>query len=111
DVEHMFVEKQQRAFGLILRGSRDAPLHRQERQERFHLPISHLAWMPLAVKMDVAPDPIDVGLFSTQAVVLAADAVAHAVEKTWRRRIVGGAIALIHLRQTFGSPIGLSSWS
>lgn len=39
-------------------------------------------WMPLAVKKNEAPDPVDVGLFGAQAVMLDAAALAHLIEKT-----------------------------
>jgi hypothetical protein len=77
DVEHVAVEEQERAQRLVLRGGRDATLHRQRAEE-----CGDLGRVALAVKEDVAPDPGDVGLFGTTAVVAGAKRGADAVEET-----------------------------
>lgn len=60
-LEHVLVEEQQRAESLILRGSRDVPIHCQVGEVLLDLGRSHLLWVAFIVEEDEAPDPTDVG--------------------------------------------------
>jgi hypothetical protein len=41
----------------------------------------HLLRVPLSMKQDVAPDPVDVSLLGAVTVMMAADRLAHSVEQ------------------------------
>ena len=81
DGQHLLVEEQQRALGLVLRTGRDVAHRRQVRQERLHLPRAHPGRVPLAVKKDEAFNPVQIGLLGAQTVVLDPDLLAHALEQ------------------------------
>jgi hypothetical protein len=54
---------------------------REMRQELCDFNFCHFARMPLVMEQNEAPDPIDVGLFSPNAEMLATDNIADFVEK------------------------------
>ena len=81
DAEHLVVEKEQGAQGLVLGGGRDLVVNGERRQERGDLGGAHLGRVALAVKDDVPLDPVDVRLLGSAAVVAGADGLAHAVEE------------------------------
>ena len=62
-MEHLAVEKEQRAKGLILRGGGDVAFDGQVREKRFHFRAAHVLGMALVMKQDVVPDPVHVGFF------------------------------------------------
>ena len=74
------VKKDQRAQRLILRGGCDLLVNGEVVQKLLHLVRALLRRVPLAMKEDVALDPIDIGCFGTNTVVLAADGFAHLIE-------------------------------
>src|SRR5712692_7263843 len=80
-VQDGLVEKQQSAQGLILRGRRHMALHGQVRQKRFDFRSPHLFGMAFLMKQDKTPRPIDVGIFSTDGVMLRLQDVPHLVEQ------------------------------
>jgi hypothetical protein len=84
--QNLSIEEKQRAQSLVLRGRRELIANGERRQERGDLDGAHLGWVTLAVKEDVAPDPVNVGLLGAAAVVPGADAVADAVEEAGRAR-------------------------
>jgi hypothetical protein len=67
DAEHLAVEKQQGAQGLVLGGGRDLVVNGERRQERGDLGGAQLGGVALAVEEDVALDPVDVRLLGSAA--------------------------------------------
>jgi hypothetical protein len=54
---------------------------RQMRQETDQVPASEFRWMAVAVKPDIAFDPVYVSLLGAKAVVLEANPLADLIEK------------------------------
>ena len=73
DAEHLAVEKEQGAQGLVLGGGRDLVVNGERGQEGGDLGCAHLGRVALAVEEDVPPDPVDVRLLGAAAVVAGAD--------------------------------------
>jgi hypothetical protein len=83
--EHRPVEKEKRRERLILgRGCHVAPA-REVRKKRRHFRRPHLAWVPLAGKIDRSLDPVHVRLLGAVAVMPSAYFVSHLVQQPWRR--------------------------
>src|SRR5262245_25065299 len=68
DAEHLAVEKEQGAQGLVLGGGGDLPLNSERGQECGDFRGAHFRRMTLAVEEYVALDPVDIGLLSASAV-------------------------------------------
>ena len=68
-VQHLSIEEQQRAQRLVVRGRRDAPLGGQHREEGLDMLGAHVARMLHAVPTDEEPDPVNVQLLGTEAIV------------------------------------------
>ncbi len=83
DVQHLAIHKQHRAERLILCRGADAPIRREPGQKFADLCRAHLRGMPLSVKEDVSPNPIDVRAFRSTTVMLRADGVSNAIEQLW----------------------------
>ena len=81
-VQHLAVEEQRGAEGLILGRGVDVLPHRQVGERGFDFRRAHFVGMALAVEEDVARDPGDVGLFRAVGVVFQAQGVAHLVQKS-----------------------------
>jgi len=73
DCQHFPVEKEQCALGLVLCRRRNTAIRREMREKRLDVGSRQIDWMAIAVKADVAPDPVDVGLLGPYAVVLEPD--------------------------------------
>jgi hypothetical protein len=69
DVQDFSVEEQKGAQRLVLGGGRHLPINGQPAQEARDLRRPHLGGMTLAMEEGVAPDPGDVGLLRSAAVV------------------------------------------
>src|SRR5437667_3423103 len=82
DADDLFVQEQNRALRLVLRRRGHVARDGKVGQERFDVAFVALRRMALVVQDDKATNPIDVGLFRTISVVLAADTVAYAREAT-----------------------------
>ena len=80
-LEDVAVQKQNRAFRLILRGRGDAAPDREVGQECLDVRGSELRRVALAVIDDEAFNPVDVRLLGADAVMLEADLFAHPVEQ------------------------------
>jgi hypothetical protein len=87
DLEHLTVQEQERAEGLVLRGGRHASVHGQPGQEARDLRRSQLDRVALAVEDNVAPDPRDVALLGAPAA--GAQRLAHAIEQPRRAGFTG----------------------
>jgi hypothetical protein len=87
--EHLPVEKEQGAEGLVLRGRTDPSVDGQRREKAADLGCAHLAGVSPAVEQHVAPHPGDVGLLRPAAVVTGADGSADAIEQS-RLAVVRG---------------------
>ena len=92
DAEHLAVEKEQGAQGLVLGGGGDLPLNSERGQECGDFRGAHFRRMTLAVEEYVALDPVDIGLLSASAVVAGLDGVADAVEEAGLRRLRRAAL-------------------
>jgi hypothetical protein len=73
DAQHLAVEKEQGAEGLVLRRGAGVALHREGGEEVGHLLFAHLPRVALVVEEDVAPDPVAVRLLGAAAQVADAD--------------------------------------
>src|SRR6266700_2402909 len=80
--EHLLVEKQQRGERLPLGGCRDAAFRRQVRQEGGRLGFAKLGRVPLAVEINIALDPMNIGLLRAAAVIQAPDRGPYLVEQS-----------------------------
>jgi hypothetical protein len=67
-IEYVTVQEQERCEGLILGSRRDIPLDHQVGEEGSNLFLAHLRRMPFAKEQDKKANPVNVGLFGTQAV-------------------------------------------
>ena len=79
-LEHLFVEKKQRAQRLILGGSRDVAMARQMSKELRYLLFRHFGRMAFVVVNNEPLDPVDVCLLRANAVMLSPNYVAHLIE-------------------------------
>ncbi len=95
--QHLAVEEEERAEGLVLRGGGDPLLHSQMRQKGIHFLGAHLAGVALAVEHDEALDPVGVALTRTGRIVLALDGFPHLVKQSLGSR-VHGAPHWLHCR-------------
>jgi len=82
--EDFAVEEEKRAQGLRLGGSGHPPARGEIRDEGVDLGFAHFVGMPFTVENDEPPNPADVGLFGTDAVVARAERGTHAVEELHR---------------------------
>ena len=73
DVQHLAIQEQQGALGLVLGRSRYPPGHRQMGQKLLHLLRAHVFRMALAKIPDKSLNPIQIGLFRPNAVMLEAN--------------------------------------
>src|SRR5437762_8414704 len=78
--EHLLLKKEQCSKGLVLCRCSNVFLGSQVREELGNLAFAHFVGMTLAMKKNVAPDPIDVRLLGADAVMFHAQTPAHAVE-------------------------------
>lgn len=81
-VEDRAVEEEQRAQSLRLGRRADSLLDRQVREKGIDLPFPHLPRMPLAMKEDVAPDPVDIRLLRAIAHVPHPQALADPIQQS-----------------------------
>jgi len=82
--KHLAVKEQQRTLGLILRGSRNLAGHRKMGKESLDVARAQILGVALAVKVNIAFNPVQVGLFSANAIVLHAQLIAHLVKQLGR---------------------------
>ena len=68
DLQHVAVQEQEGAQGLVLGRGRDVAAHGQRGEEAGDLWGAHLGRVALAVEEDVALDPRDVGVFGPAAI-------------------------------------------
>lgn len=81
DRQYSPVQEQHRTQGLVLRRGGHSLLHSQYRQERRDLGRSKHPRMPLTVKQDIAPNPMDVRLLRAPAVVTRANGLADLIQQ------------------------------
>jgi len=67
-VEHLLIEEEDRAEGLVLGWGSYILVHGQMGEELFDFCCFHLLWMLFVVKEDEALDPIDAGFFGADGV-------------------------------------------
>ena len=84
--QHLPVEEQQGALGLVLRGCRRLPRHRQVGEKPFDFRRAQIARMFLAKMPNKSLNPIQICLFRAYAVVLEENLSANLVEKFGLRR-------------------------
>jgi hypothetical protein len=80
ELEYVTIEKEQGAQGLVLGRRGDLSIHGQMGEKGFDFRRAHLARMTLAVEENETSDPIDVGFFGADGVVLESDGVSYLVE-------------------------------
>ena len=56
-------------------------IDRSVREEFLDFAAPHLVWMPLVVKQDIAPPPVDVSFFRPNGIVLQPDFLADRVKE------------------------------
>ena len=82
DLQHLLVEEQEGAQGLVLGRGGDLPIDRERREELRDFRGAHLGGGALVVEDDETPDPGDVRLLSATAEVTGSQGLADAVEET-----------------------------
>jgi hypothetical protein len=75
------IQKMNRREGLVLGRRSNVLLNREVTQERIHLRSTHLPRVAIAVKVDEPANPVNIGLFGTQAVMLDTATLAHLIEQ------------------------------
>jgi hypothetical protein len=80
-LQHVAVQEQQRAQGLVLGRGRDVAIDSQRGQEPRDLRGAHLGGVALVVEEDIALDPPDIGVFGSVAVVAGLDGATDPVEE------------------------------
>ena len=85
---------------LILGGGGHVPLNRQRAQKSGDVRTAQLGGMPFAVEEDIPPDPGDIRLFRSPAIVADAEGLADAIEQPrlrqhGRHRLADGARARV----------------
>jgi hypothetical protein len=93
DVEHVAVEEEQRLQCLVLRRGADPALDCEVRQELLDLAGTEPARMPVPMKDDITPQPLQVGLLGPQRQMTRAHALARDRDKTLRP--VNGRLRLV----------------
>ena len=83
-LEDLAIQEQQRAQCLILGRCGDVALDGEPAQIPGELGATHLGGMPLLVEEDVAPNPRDVGLLGSPAIVAGAHGIPDPVEQAPR---------------------------
>lgn len=81
DLQRLLVEEDQRVQRLHLRADGDVAVDGQMRQELIDVRRAQVAGMPLAVKQNEPPRPIDVAFLSAEGVVADAEQVAELIEQ------------------------------
>jgi len=84
--QHLAIEEQQRRQRLVLGGWRHLAFGRQPAEECRNLITAHLAGMALSVGQDEPPDPPQIGLLSTDAVVPQTDLCPDTIQQSRRLR-------------------------
>lgn len=79
-IEHLLVKKEERAEGLVLRGSGDLGINRQMTQKGGDLLFAHFEGVSLSVKEDEASNPVRIEFFGAQTVMFDPQMPADAVE-------------------------------
>jgi hypothetical protein len=92
----MPIQKQDRRQRLVLGRCGDIAPHGKMGQKHRHLGLAHLRRMPLALEQDKPLDPIDVALLGAQAVMPAAQYLAHMVQQPGLGRRLRRRIRSIH---------------
>jgi hypothetical protein len=81
NLENVAVQKQDRGERLVLGRCCDAAFDRQVRKELRDLRGRHVRRVSFAVEQNEAPNPLEIGSFCSEAVVLSSDTVAHTIEQ------------------------------
>ena len=84
--QHLAMQKQQRALRLILRRRSDVQVYSEVRQELLYLIARQFRRMAIAVESNEAFDPVNIRLFSPDAVALEADSSPHLFQQTGASR-------------------------
>ena len=80
-MQHLAVQEFQGTQRLVLRGGGDFLIHGQVSEKGFHFCATHVLGVALVVKQDKAFDPVRVGLFGADRIMLESHHVAHLVEQ------------------------------
>src|SRR5262249_34360252 len=79
--QHVAIEEEHRAEGLILRRRGHTLVDGQRRHKSGNLRCTQVTWVPHAMEADVTPNPVRIGLFGPPAVLSRANLLAHALEQ------------------------------
>jgi hypothetical protein len=80
--QHLGIQEQERAQGLILRRRGNLLLNGESGEESLDFGQAHFVWMALLMEQHESFDPADVGFLSTQRIMFAAQHGAHLVEQS-----------------------------
>ena len=83
-IQHLLVKKEERAKGLVLSGGGDVEVKIEVAQKGGDLFFAHLLRVTLIVEEDETADPVDVHLFSANAVAFRAQVPADTIEEFGR---------------------------
>jgi hypothetical protein len=83
--KNLLIQEQEGAERLILGGGGNMSLDSHVCEKGSDFCLAHFVWMAFAVEKNEAANPIEVGLFRADAVMLNAQMLTHTIEQLWRR--------------------------
>jgi hypothetical protein len=90
DAHYFAIQEQERAERLILRRCADATLRREPGEKAGNLGRAHVRRMPLPMKDDVSPNPVDVRALGSATVMFRTDRPTNTVEQLRRTTRIDG---------------------
>src|ERR1700733_15698952 len=79
-IEHVAIKKEQSLQRLILSSRTDLGVNRQMTQEGLDLRRPHVTRMPAAMKLHIAPNPVQIGLFRSKRQMASTNLFPHDLE-------------------------------
>src|SRR2546426_4007628 len=95
-VEDCFIQKHEGSQRLVLRRGGDLMGHGEVREKLLHLGGTHRLRMPFVMEQDESPDPLHIGVFRAETIVLGADSHTHLLQEPGRLIPRGRTVVLDH---------------
>src|SRR2546428_4675034 len=95
-VEDCFIQKHEGTQRLVLRRGGDLMGHGEGREKLLHFGGTHHLRMPFVMEQDEPPDPLHIGVFRAETIVLGADGHTHLLQEPGRLIPWGRPVVLDH---------------